>query len=273
MYEGLNLKYEDLVNLKLRITPSNRSDGQNCSAYISGPGVDLWTGAGIPEPELPTIVETNVQGDYTKNPEAFIPSTNVKPKEEPDEPGYIGNLYNDDLDDYAEFNYTPSPEQPAPEPDPEDPDRLYESIVIDSPTLETLGIPKEANITRIVLTEEGYIYSSDRKAEADFGLYINNKPAHKRPFSNSSSFDVNVFDTGEISLPRLEIERDVATFQIRWYSLDSDFTYRVKYLLWDITFEMGGLSYVLRFNQKNLDKIIVGNREVMSLYVGDFQIL
>ena len=104
-------------------------------------------------------------------------------------------------------------------------------------------------------------------------MYINNKPAHKRPFSNSSSFDVNVFDTGEISLPRLEIERDVATFQIRWYSLDSDFTYRVKYLLWDITFEMGGLSYVLRFNQKNLDKIIVGNREVMSLYVGDFQIL
>ena len=273
MYEGLNLKYEDLVNLKLRITSSNTSNGQNCSTYISGPGVDLWTGAGIPEPELPTIVETNVQGDYTKNPEAFIPSTNVKPIEEPKEPGYIGNLYNDDLDDYAEFNYTPSPEQPAPEPDPEEPDRLYESIVIDSPTFETLGIPKEANITRVVLTEEGYIYSSDSKAEADFGLYINNKPAHKRPFSNSSSFDVNIFDTGEISLPRLEIERDVATFQIRWYSLDSDFTYRVKYLLWDITFEMGGLSYVLRFNQKNLDKIIVGNREVMSLYVGDFQIL
>ena len=271
--EGLNLTAEDLPNLKVKYKFCNTSSGQLAASRISGLAMDLWAGSGLPEPELPTIVETNVQGDYTKNPEAFIPSTNVKPKEEPDEPGYIGNLYNDDLDDYAEFNYTPSPEQPAPEPDPEDPDRLYESIVIDSPTLETLGIPKEANITRIVLTEEGYIYSSDRKAEADFGLYINNKPAHKRPFSNSSSFDVNVFDTGEISLPRLEIERDVATFQIRWYSLDSDFTYRVKYLLWDITFEMGGLSYVLRFNQKNLDKIIVGNREVMSLYVGDFQIL
>lgn len=271
--EGLNLTLADLSNLKIKFKFRNISGGQNASARLSGLAIDLWAGSGIPEPELPVIVETNVQGDYTKNPEAFIPSTNVKPKEEPDEPGYIGNLYNDDLDDYAEFNYTPSPEQPAPEPDPEDPNRLYESIVIDSPTFETLGIPKEANITRIVLTEEGYVFSSDSNAEADVGLYINDKPAHKRPFSNSSSFDVNVFDTGEISLPRLEIERDVATFQIRWYSLDSDFTYRVKYLLWDITFEMGGLSYVLRFNQKNLDKIIVGNREVMSLFVGDFQIL
>lgn len=266
-YQGLNLKYEDLANLKLRITPSNTSSGQNCSAYISGPGVDLWAGAGIPEPELPTIVETAVKGDYSKAPDMLFPSENIKPKEEPGE-GYVGNLYNDDLDDYAEFVYIPT-EAPA---DPVPGERPYEAIVFSSPTLESLGIPLDANITRVILTEEGYVYSNNGSAEADMGVYINDVSYSSKPFNNSSTFTRSIFDTGEISYPRLGITDDVLTFQIRWYSLDSDFTYRVKYLLWDITYEVGRFSYTVRFNQDTIDKIRIGQEEAAAAYIGDFKI-
>lgn len=266
-YQGLNLKYEDLANLKLRITPTNTNDAQNRSAYISGPGIDLWAGAGIPEPELPTIVETAVRGDYSKAPDMLFPSENIKPKEEPGE-GYVGNLYNDDLDDYAEFVYIPT-EAPA---DPVPGERPYEAVVFSSPTLESLGIPLDANITRVVLTEEGYVYSNNGSAEADIGVYINDVSYSSKPFNNSSTFTRSTFDTGEISYPRLGITDDVLTFQIRWYSLDSDFIYRVKYLLWDITYEVGRFSYTVRFNQDSIDKLRIGQTEADAAYIGDFKI-
>lgn len=267
-YQGLNLKYEDLANLKLRITPTNTSSGQNCSAYISGPGIDLWAGAGIPEPELPSIVETIVKGDYSKAPDLLFPSKNVQPNEMPDTEGYIGNLYNDDLDDFAEFKYDSTNAPAEPEPG----DRPYECIVIASPTLESLGIPKDANITRVNLKEEGYIYSPDGNAEAEIGLYIDNRCYGSQPFVNSSSFSTTTFDTGEISYPRLDIDGDVLTFQIKWYSLDSDFVYRVKYLLWDITYEVGRFSYIVRFNQQCIDKMKVGGEDAQAAYIGKFKI-
>lgn len=266
-FTGLSLTHEDLSNLKLRITPSNISSGQNCTAFISGPGVDLWAGAGIPEPELPTIVETAVKGDYSKAPDMLFPSENIKPKEEPGE-GYVGNLYNDDLDDYAEFVYIPT-EAPA---DPVPGERPYEAVVFSSPTLESLGIPLDANITRVILTEEGYIYSNDGSAEADVGVYINDISYSSKPFNNRSTFARSTFDTGEMSYPRLGITDDVLTFQIRWYSLDSDFMYRVKYLLWDITYEVGRFSYTVRFNQDTIDKIRIGQTEAAAAYIGDFKI-
>ena len=267
-YQGLNLKYEDLANLKLRITPTNTSSGQNCSAYISGPGIDLWAGAGVPEPELPSIVETIVKGDYSKAPDLLFPSQNVLPNEMPDTEGYIGNLYNDDLDDFAEFKYDSTNTPAEPEPG----ERPYESIIIASPTLESLGIPKDANITRVNLTEEGYIYSPDSNAEAEIGLYIDGRCYGSQPFVNSSSFSTTTFDTGEISYPRLDIDGDVLTFQIKWYSLDSDFVYRVKYLLWDITYEVGRFSYIVRFNQQCIDKMKVGNEDAQAAYIGKFKI-
>lgn len=266
-FTGLSLTHEDLSNLKLRITPSNISNGQNCTAFISGPGVDLWAGAGIPEPELPTIVETAVKGDYSKAPDMLFPSENIKPKEEPGE-GYVGNLYNDDLDDYAEFVYIPT-EAPA---DPVPGERPYEAVVFSSPTLESLGIPLDANITRVILTEEGYVYSNNGSAEADVGVYINDVSYSSKPFNNRSTFARSTFDTGEMSYPRLGITDDVLTFQIRWYSLDSDFMYRVKYLLWDITYEVGRFSYTVRFNQDTIDKIRIGQTEAAAAYIGDFKI-
>ena len=266
--EGLNLTAADLPNLKLRFKFRNISTGQLASAGIVGSAIDLWAGAGIPEPELPSIVETIVKGDYSKAPELLFPSENVQLNEVPDTEGYIGNLYNDDLDDYAEFKYDSTNAPAEPEPG----DRPYESIIIMSPTLESLGIPQDANITRVNLTEEGYIYSPDENAEAEIGLYIDGRCYGSQPFVNSSSFSTSTFDTGEISYPRLDIDGDVLTFQIRWYSLDSDFVYRVKYLLWDITYEVGRFSYIVRFNQQCIDKMKVGNEDAQAAYIGKFKI-
>lgn len=266
--DGLNLTAADLPNLKLRFKFRNISTGQLASAGIVGSAIDLWAGAGVPEPELPSIVETIVKGDYSKAPELLFPSENVQPNEVPDTEGYIGNLYNDDLDDYAEFKYdsTNAPAEPKPG------DRPYESIIIMSPTLESLGIPQDANITRVNLTEEGYIYSPDGNAKAEIGLYVDGHCYGSQPFVNSSSFSTTTFDTGEISYPRLDIDGDVLTFQIRWYSLDSDFVYRVKYLLWDITYEVGRFSYIVRFNQQCIDKMKVGNEDAQAAYIGNFKI-
>ena len=269
--DNLNITAADLPNLKVKFKFRNISDGQNASARISGLAVDLWAGSGLPEPELPTIVETVVKGDYSKNVDAYIPSKNVKPNETPNTEGYIGNLYNDDLDDYAEFTYTPS--SSSQNPDPEVPgERPYESIVVNSPKLSTLGIPSEANITRVVLTEESYVFSSDSTAEAELGLYINSTNYSTKSFTNSSSFSKSIFDTGEISFPKAAIQNDVITFQIRWYSLGADFTYRVKYLLWDITFEVSGVEFKCIFADGDIKAVNLGNSSASAMYLGTGQL-
>jgi hypothetical protein len=104
------------------------------------------------------------------------------------------------------------------------------------------------------------------------GLYIDNRCYSSQPFVNSSAFSTTTFDTGEISYPRLDIDGDVLTFQIKWYSLDSDFVYRVKYLLWDITYEVGRFSYIVRFNQQCIDKMKVGGEDAQAAYIGKFKI-
>lgn len=271
--DGLNITAADLPNLKVKFKFRNISSGQNASARISGTAVDLWAGSGLPEPELPTIVETVVKGDYSKNVDAYIPSKNVKPNETPNTEGYIGNLYNDNLDDYAEFTYTPSSSSQNPEPEPDIPgERPYESIVVNSPKLSTLGIPAEAKITRVVLTEESYVYSSDSTAEAELGLYINSTNYSTKSFTNSSNFSKSTFDTGEISFPKAAIQNDVVTFQIRWYSLGADFTYRVKYLLWDITFEVSGVEFKCLFADGDIKAVNLGNNSASAMYLGTGQL-
>lgn len=266
--QGLRITSADLPRLRIRFN-GKVDNNQNRPLWHHGLSIDLYAGDSLPETDEPTIVETAVKGDYSKGPNVLFPSENIKPNNNPEDTGYVGNLYNDDLNDYAEFTYTPTDAPAEPMPG----ERPYEAVIIASPTLSSLGIPSDANITRIILTEEGYVHTDSSGAEAELGLYINNNSYGKMPFENSTDFKKNVFDSGEISIPKLAIKGDTPTFQIRWYSLDADFTYRVRYLLWDITYEVGGLSFKLQLAQGNIDKIKVGSQDAMALYIGEGKII
>lgn len=266
--QGLRITSADLPRLRIRFN-GKVDNNQNRPLWHHGLSIDLYAGDSLPETDEPTIVETAVKGDYSKGPNVLFPSENIKPNNNPEDTGYVGNLYNDDLNDYAEFTYTPTDAPAEPMPG----ERPYEAVIIASPTLSSLGIPSDANITRIILTEEGYVHTDSSGAEAELGLYINNNSYGKMPFENSTDFKKNVFDSGEISIPKLAIKGDTPTFQIRWYSLDADFTYRVRYLLWDITYEVGGLSFKLQLAQGDINKIKVGSQDAMALYIGEGKII
>lgn len=272
--DELNLKYSDIPRLKVVIA-QNQSFGSTNKVRFYGAALDLFALTDNARPEWYPIIETIVKsGNMTLDFTAAKPSQDVTVNEAPDTEGYIGNLYNDDLNDYAEFNYTPVPDDNGvmPEDKPEFETIDLGVIRIDSPELTSLGVPGDAVITNIKLTKESLKHCTLANPSAELALYINDNKYDAKGFNISTSFTKTIYDTGTISIPKLEIRNDKAYFMLKWNSLNTPFTFKVKYLLWDITYELGGKTFTLQFAQENIDKMVLGQTEIQAVYAGNLKI-
>lgn len=268
--DELNLKYSDISRLKVEIA-QNQSFGSTNKVRFYGAALDLLALNGNARPEWYPIIDTIVKsGNLTLDFTAAKPSNDVVVNEVPETQGYIGNLYNDDLSDYAEFSYTPVPDENGvmPEDKPEFETTDLGVIRIDSPKLSSLGIPDNAAITNIKLTKESLKYCTKSNVSAELSLYINDNKYNTRGFSISTDFVKTTYDTGVISIPKADIRNDVAYFMLKWNSLNTPFTFKVKYLLWDITYDLGGLKYTVQVADGEIKQITVGNTKASSLYKG-----
>jgi hypothetical protein len=272
--DELNLKYSDIPRLKVKIA-QYQSFGTTNHARFYGAALDLLALNDNARPEWYPIIDTIVKaGNLTLDFTAAKPSLDVSVNDVPDTQGYIGNLYNDDLDDYAEFNYTPVPDENGvmPEDKPDFETINLGVIRIDSPELTSLGVPGDAIITNIKLTKESLKHCTLANPSAELALYINDNKYDAKGFNISTSFTKTTYDTGKISIPKLEIRNDKAYFMLKWNSLNTPFTFQVKYLLWDITYELGGRTFTIQFAQENIDKIILGQAEIKTIYAGELKI-
>lgn len=272
--DELNLKYSDISRLKVEIA-QDQSFGSSNKVRFYGAALDLLALTDNDRPEWYPIIDTIVKaGNLTLDFTAAKPSNDVIVNEVPDTEGYIGNLYNDDLNDYAEFNYTPVPDENGvmPEDKPEFETIDLGVIRIDSPELTSLGVPGDAVITNIKLTKESLKHCTLANPSAELALYINDNKYDVKGFNISTSFTKTTYDTGKISIPKLEIRNDKAYFMLKWNSLNTPFTFQVKYLLWDITYELGGKTFTLQFAQENIDRMILGQAEVRAVYAGNLKI-
>jgi hypothetical protein len=272
--DELNLKYSDIPRLRVEIA-QDQSFGSTNKVRFYGAALDLFALTDNARPEWYPIIETIVKsGNMTLDFTAAKPSQDVTVNEAPNTEGYIGNLYNDDLNDYAEFNYTPVPDDNGvmPEDKPEFETIDLGVIRIDSPELTSLGVPGDAVITNIKLTKESLKHCTLANPSAELALYINDNKYDAKGFNISTSFTKTTYDTGKISIPKLEIRNDKAYFMLKWNSLNTPFTFKVKYLLWDITYELGGKTFTLQFAQENIDKMVLGQAEVKAVYAGALKI-
>lgn len=273
--KDINLKQTDLSDIVVDIEYSQSSRLTAGYLRIFGVAVDLLTSTNAARPEWYPVIETIVKsGNLTLDFTAAKPSLDVSVNDVPDTEGYIGNLYNDDLNDYAEFSYTPVPDENGvmPEDRPDFETINLGVIRIDSPELTSLGIPGDAVITNIKLTKETLKHCTLANPSAELALYINDNKYDAKGFNISTSFTKTTYDTGAISIPKLEIRNDKAYFMLKWNSLNTPFTFKVKYLLWDITYELGGKTFTLQFAQENIDKMILGQSEVKAVYAGALKI-
>lgn len=269
--KDINLKQTDLSDIVVDIEYSQSSQLTAGYFRIHGIAVDLLTSTDVARPEWYPIIDTIVKsGNLTLDFTAAKPSNDVFVNEVPETQGYIGNLYNDDLDDYAEFTYTPVPDENGvmPEDKPEFETIDLGVIRIDSPKLSSLGIPDNAVITNIKLTKESLKHCTKSDVSAELSLYINDNKYNTKGFSISTDFVKTTYDTGVISIPKADIRNDVAYFMLKWNSLNTPFTFKVKYLLWDITYDLGGLKYTVQFADGEIQQITVGNTKASSLYKG-----
>lgn len=272
--DELNLKYNDIPRLTVKIEQS-QSFGTNNKPRVYGAALDLFALNDNFRPEWYPIVDTIVKaGNLTLDFTAAKPSVDVSVNDVPDTDGYIGNLYNDDLNDYAEFNYTPVPDENGvmPEDKPDFETVNLGVIRIDSPELTSLGIPGDAVITNIKLTKESLKHCTLANPSAELALYINDNKYDAKGFNISTSFTKTTYDTGKISIPKLEFRNDKAYFMLKWNSLNTPFTFQVKYLLWDITYDLGGKTFTIQFAQENIDKMILGQTEIKTIYAGELKI-
>lgn len=268
---NVNIKYSDINRLQVKLFYQDTSQHASRINKLYGLSLDLLASNNNERPEWYPIIDIIVKNNnYTKDITAAKPSNDVVVNTAPETQGYIGNLYNDDLDDYAEFTYTPVPDENGvmPEDKPEFETIDLGVIRIDSPKLSSLGIPDNAVITNIELTKESLKHCASSNVSAELSLYINDNRYSSRGFSTSANFVKTTYNTGVISIPKADIRNDVAYFLLKWNSLNTPFTFQVKYLLWDITYELGGLKYSVQFADGEIQQITVGNTKASSLYKG-----
>ena len=145
-------------------------------------------------------------------------------------------------------------------------------IKIDSPTFTSFGIPNNATITSVKLTKLSEKTCEHNEPICDLYLQIGGEKYDKRAFVPTNGFTTNVYDSQDISIHKLDLIDDKVSFMLEWKSYDTPFNLRVKYLLWDINYTIGDRDYSVQFNNSDIDKFSVGQKEVMTVYIGTTRI-
>lgn len=260
-----NFRKDYLKNLSFVIQLISK-DKYKTSFYLYGMDLNLEYSEG----EEPIIIESVVTQGYSKKPDVVSGGAGIVTNDTPNTDGYIGNLYNDDLDDYAEFTYVPNTD--LPEDTPEEELRTLGMIKIDSPTFTSFGIPNNATITSVKLTKLSEKTCEHNEPICDLYLQIGGEKYDKRAFVPTNGFTTNVYDSQDISIHKLDLIDDKVSFMLEWKSYDTPFNLRVKYLLWDINYTIGDRDYSVQFNNSDIEKFSVGQKEVMTVYIGTTRI-
>ena len=237
-------------------------EGYTISADIYGMDLNLVY---IKDEEEPIITETVIKVGYSKKPESVSNGAGIQTNSTPNTEGYIGNLYNDDLDDYAEFNYTPNAYTPEL---PEEELQTLGIIKIDSPTFTSMGVPNNAIINNVKLTKLSEKTCENETPVCELYIQVGKEKSSSKSFLPTSGFVSNVYDTGEIQVHKLDLAEDKASFILEWKSYDTPFNLRVKYLLWDVTYMIGDRTYSIQFDNNEINKVSIGRWEVDAVYAG-----
>ncbi len=253
-----NFRKDYLKNLSFAVQLISKNNYKT-GFYLYGMDLNLEYSEG----EEPIIIETVITQGYSKKPDGVSGGAGIITNNTPDTDGYIVNLYNDDLDDYAEFTYTPIEDVPE-----EEELRTLGIIKIDSPTFTSLGIPNNATISNVKLTKISEKTCEYAEPICDLYLQIGEQKYDNRGFAPTNGFTTNVYDSHEISIHKLDLVDDKVSFMLEWKSYNTPFNLKVKYLLWDITYVIGDRAYSIQFNNSDIDKFSVGQKEVMTAYIG-----
>lgn len=217
------------------------------------------------EGEEVIVTETAVKQGYSKKPEAIVQGSGIVTVQTPNTEGYIGNLYNDDLDDYAEFNYVPNVYNPDM---PEEELKTLGIIKIDSPTFSSMGVPNHAIINNVKLTKVSLKTCENATPTCELYVQVGEEKSAAKSFVPSNDFVTSHYDTGDISVHKLALPNDKASFVLEWKSYDTPFKLKVKYLLWDITYTIGDYVCSIQFNDEVLKKAAIGHTEIDAAYAG-----
>lgn len=171
-------------------------------------------------------------------------------------------IYDDDYDNYPSMKY-PTAKKSA-------------YLKIGSPTLTSLGVPQEAVITNVKLTEvSGKYYNRYYVPTINkMSINISDTDYSVVKFENigATNFQSFNYDTGEISIPKENITNDTIYFLFEWYNTGTGFTYNLKTLYWEITYEEKGLEYKIKVGDGEITKIYLGSNEVSAIYRTDNKI-
>lgn len=170
----------------------------------------------------------------------------------------VKNIYDDDYENYGEFRY-PTANTEA-------------KLKIGSPLLSSLGIPNNAIITNVKLTEVAKHYYNDyyKPSINKMSININNIDYDTKQYSNTNSkFITFTYETGDISIIKNSIVDDMIYLLLEWKYKQTSFKYDLKTLYWEITYEIGEITYKIRIGDKEVTKIYLGSNEVTSAYLGE----
>lgn len=172
----------------------------------------------------------------------------------------ISYLYDDNYENYAGFKYSTA--------------NTDAKLKIGSPSLSSLGIPENAIITNVKLTEISNRYYNSYYAPSVNKMYIsiNNTAYNETSYVKSSTFTTYTYDTGDISIIKSSINDDMVYFVFEWTYPYTSSTYCLKTLYWDITYEVGASTYQLKVGEETVTKIYLGQNEVTSAYIGEIKI-
>ena len=255
-YQLADFKKEYLNDFKL-VYQYARTPRYGTASYIYGMDVNISYGIS----PIKTVVTTG----YSKQPDVVKRGEDVQINNDPATPGYVGNLYNDNLDDYAEFHYIPNTHHEITEPE-----KLKEltSLKIDSPSFTLMGVPNNATITGIKMTKFSKRLCGETIPDCDLYLDVAGGKYDIHKFVPVSDFTEHLYDTGEIEVHKLKLKDDKVSFILQCNSYDTPYNLQVKYLLWDITYKVNNTAYAIHFFQDEIQQISIGNAAATAVYVG-----
>lgn len=168
------------------------------------------------------------------------------------------NLCDTDYENNASFKTTP---------------KTLCSLKIGSPTLTELGVPNDAIITNVKLTDVSYRYVNTYYTPTTnrMGIEIDGVEYDVQSMNRVLEYATYIYDTGTVEINKGAFENDRAYFFFEWMSEGAS-TYQPKTLYWEITYNVGSSTSRIKVGGNSIAKLYVGSNEVIAVYKGDVKL-
>lgn len=170
----------------------------------------------------------------------------------------LSNIYDDNLDNYTEIDYTEK--------------GTFAVLKVGSPTLTSLGVPSNAVITNIKLTEvsKRYYNSYYTPVINTCSLSINDTKYGTQEYKSKNSFESYVYTTGDININKNSIENDSIYFLLEYQNNDViSFRHTPKSYYWEISYKIVDNSNSIKLGSSNVVSVYVGSTKIKNVYKGD----